>query len=49
MRATLQKLVRACHGDERPDCPILDDIAGNAANRPEKSGQAIDKPAPVKP
>ncbi|HEY5819704.1 MAG TPA: Cu(I)-responsive transcriptional regulator [Mesorhizobium sp.] len=30
MRATLQKLVHACHGDDRPDCPILDDIAGGA-------------------
>ncbi|MBX3582367.1 MAG: Cu(I)-responsive transcriptional regulator [Rhizobiaceae bacterium] len=28
MRATLQKLVHACHGDNRPDCPILDDMAG---------------------
>lgn len=28
MRATLQKLVHACHGDDRPDCPILDDMAG---------------------
>jgi hypothetical protein len=28
MRATLQKLIHACHGDDRPDCPILDDIAG---------------------
>lgn len=25
---TLQSLVRHCHGDERPDCPILDDLAG---------------------
>ncbi|HWK68456.1 MAG TPA: Cu(I)-responsive transcriptional regulator [Rhizobiaceae bacterium] len=30
MRATLQKLIHACHGDNRPDCPILDDIAGKA-------------------
>lgn len=30
MRATLQKLIHACHGDSRPDCPILDDIAGKA-------------------
>ena len=30
MRATLQKLIHACHGDERPDCPILDDMAGQA-------------------
>ncbi|MCX7305814.1 MAG: Cu(I)-responsive transcriptional regulator [Hyphomicrobiales bacterium] len=28
MRATLEKLIDACHGDSRPDCPILDDIAG---------------------
>ncbi|TJW71465.1 MAG: Cu(I)-responsive transcriptional regulator, partial [Mesorhizobium sp.] len=25
---TVQKLIHACHGDDRPDCPILDDIAG---------------------
>ncbi len=24
---TLKKLVRDCHGDDRPDCPILDDLA----------------------
>lgn len=28
MRTALQRLVGACHGDDRPDCPILDDIAG---------------------
>jgi len=28
MRATLGQLIEACHGDARPDCPILDDIAG---------------------
>jgi Cu(I)-responsive transcriptional regulator len=27
MRATLQTLVSRCHGDHRPDCPILDDLA----------------------
>ena len=27
MRATLQTLVDRCHGDHRPDCPILDDLA----------------------
>ena len=26
MRRTLQHLVGACHGDGRPDCPILDDL-----------------------
>lgn len=28
MRGTLDTLVTRCHGDERPDCPILDDLAG---------------------
>jgi MerR family transcriptional regulator, copper efflux regulator len=28
MKATLARLAAACHGDERPECPILDDIAG---------------------
>ena len=28
MRDTLSHLVDACHGDQRPDCPILEDLAG---------------------
>lgn len=28
LRATLGHLADACHGDDRPDCPILDDLAG---------------------
>lgn len=28
MRDALQLLVTRCHGDDRPDCPILDDLAG---------------------
>jgi MerR family gold-responsive transcriptional activator of gol and ges genes len=27
MARTLKRLVRDCHGDDRPDCPILDDLA----------------------
>ncbi|MGE8317837.1 MAG: Cu(I)-responsive transcriptional regulator [Comamonas sp.] len=27
MQRTLKQLVYACHGDGRPDCPILDDLA----------------------
>jgi Cu(I)-responsive transcriptional regulator len=27
MAATLRKLVRSCRGDDRPECPILDDLA----------------------
>lgn len=26
IRATLSELVGCCHGDDRPDCPILDDL-----------------------
>ena len=29
MRQTLEKLVQCCQGDERPDCPILQDLAGS--------------------
>jgi MerR family copper efflux transcriptional regulator len=28
MRRTLAQLVRCCHGDARPDCPILEDLEG---------------------
>jgi MerR family copper efflux transcriptional regulator len=28
MRSTLQHLVECCNGDDRPDCPILDELAG---------------------
>ena len=28
MQRTLVALLNHCHGDERPDCPILDDLAG---------------------
>ena len=27
LHAALSHLVDACHGDDRPDCPILDDLA----------------------
>lgn len=28
MQKTLEALAHHCHGDERPDCPILEDLAG---------------------
>jgi MerR family copper efflux transcriptional regulator len=28
MRRTLEHLVAHCHGNHRPDCPILEDLAG---------------------
>ena len=27
MQHTLHHLIHCCHGDERPDCPILDELA----------------------
>lgn len=31
MAATLKSLADHCHGDERPDCPILEGLQGDAA------------------
>jgi MerR family copper efflux transcriptional regulator len=42
MRATLKRLVTSCHGDDRPDCPILEELALErsdaqpAATKPKK-------------
>ena len=30
MRGTLSHLIEACHGDHRPDCPILSDLSREA-------------------
>jgi MerR family transcriptional regulator, copper efflux regulator len=32
MQRTLQNLARHCHGNNRPDCPILDDLANPGKN-----------------
>lgn len=34
MRRTLRHLAASCHGDARPDCPILDDLATPHAAAP---------------
>ncbi len=31
IRSTLGHLIEKCHGDDRPDCPILDDLSGFVA------------------
>jgi MerR family copper efflux transcriptional regulator len=36
MQRTLEQLARCCHGDDRPDCPILDDLAGPALQASEQ-------------
>ena len=28
LRSTLKTLADHCHGDDRPECPIIDEIAG---------------------
>ncbi len=48
MQATLSRLASCCHGDERPDCPILDDLAGvgDAAGAPPLNGASSAPPRP---
>jgi MerR family transcriptional regulator, copper efflux regulator len=36
MRRTLSHLMRLCHGDARPECPILDDLAGKTIAIPKR-------------
>ncbi len=33
MKAALEHLAEKCHGDERPDCPILEDLAAEVEER----------------
>ncbi|MES2483569.1 MAG: Cu(I)-responsive transcriptional regulator [Pseudomonadota bacterium] len=37
MQRSLQTLVSCCQGDDRPDCPILDDLAGEATELPTQA------------
>ena len=38
MHSTLSHLVHCCHGDARPDCPILDDLANASPVLPTRVG-----------
>lgn len=40
MSRTLKHLAAHCHGDERPDCPILNDLGGTASEPEETQGPA---------
>ncbi len=40
MSATLAHLANHCHGDERPDCPILDDLSNVVPPRPRSRTKA---------
>lgn len=37
LKSTLQKLVNSCHGDARPDCPILDGLAPDGPSTQERT------------
>jgi len=37
MKSTLEHLVHCCHGDDRPECPILDGLAGADSLSPAAS------------
>jgi len=39
MKATLAHLVHCCHGDDRPDCPIIETLAGEAGAKHAGRGQ----------
>lgn len=45
MAKTLQHLADHCQGDERPDCPILDDLARNADSASAKPCCDASRPA----
>ncbi len=44
MAKTLRHLVHNCHGDGRPDCPILDDLSQGLDAAPAKPGKARSRP-----
>lgn len=53
MKRTLEHLVHCCHGDDRPDCPILETLSASDAdkhvNDDRSDGAAQDRPAAREP
>jgi Cu(I)-responsive transcriptional regulator len=41
MKSALEHLVRCCHGDDRPECPILDGLAGDGASAKGSATQRV--------
>lgn len=39
MRRSLLDLAQRCHGDDRPDCPILDGLSASASGAARRSGK----------
>jgi Cu(I)-responsive transcriptional regulator len=44
MKQTLQHLVHCCHGDDRPDCPILDELAAGPTDTDRTGTAAVRRP-----
>ena len=44
MRRTLERLAAECHGDERPDCPILHDLEAAEQDSDQPSELALTRP-----
>jgi Cu(I)-responsive transcriptional regulator len=38
MRRTLEHLAESCHGDERPECPIIGGLEGQPAAKSQRTG-----------
>jgi MerR family copper efflux transcriptional regulator len=44
MRQTLLELAKCCLGEERPDCPILEELSAPGGIRPDTGGQGSRRP-----
>jgi len=44
MKATLEHLVHCCHGDDRPDCPIIESLAEKAPVLPGAGTPQVHRP-----
>lgn len=43
IRSTLLNLANHCHGDDRPTCPILEDLSQSTEEKEQKKQQALTK------
>ena len=49
MKATLEHLVHCCHGDDRPDCPIIDTLAHEGATKAAPARQPLGRTVGLQP
>ena len=47
VRRTLEHLARNCHGDIRPECPIIEDLAGADGSSPESRTDPAETPGSI--